>query len=234
MYHFSIELENVNSCTWGITNWEVKDGFFGAPLADMTPDQAEDARDLLIRKLSRVVLYTTDLPAADYAAFVRFFRNAHIIGAENVKLSWLSVAGVSDAQLQKIIAIGASFSIGVLFEPEAEHMDELGLERYGVLRSDNTGLVYNPNEFLKAGIRPYTNVLSKTKFAPDIRFLRVRDMNGQTFAPAALKKGNSEIKECASKLLTRTYRGYFSFGAYSDQIPVEQVIRDFAETLCAM
>lgn len=234
MYHFSIELETVNSCTWGITNWEIKDGFFGTPLADMTPDQVEDARDLLIRKLSRVVLYTTDLSVADCAAFVRFFRNAHIIGAENVKLTWLSVAGASDAQIRKIIAIGASFSIGVLFEPEAEHMEELGLDRYAALRGDHTGLVYNPNEFLKAGIRPYTNVLSKTKFAPDIRFLRVRDMNGQTLAPAVLKKGNSEIKECASKLLTRTYRGYFSFGAYCDRIPVEQVIRDFTETLCAM
>lgn len=234
MYRFSIELKNSGSCTYGISNWEVRDGFFGANLADMTPDQVEDARDLLIRKLSRVVLYTTDLPVAEYSAYVRFFRNAHIIGAENVKLSYAAVSGATDDQIQKIIAIGTSFSIGVLFELEAEHMEAFDFARYEALRAEKTGLVFNPNEFTKAGIRPYTNILSKTKLAPDIAFLRVCDMRQADLQPACLMKGNSEIKECASKLLTRTYRGYFSFGAYSEEIPVENVIREFSEILCAM
>ena len=134
MYQFSIALDDLNSCTCGIANWEVKDGFFGADLAAMTPAQAEDARDLLIRKLSRVVLYTTDLPVSDYVAYVRFFRNAHLLGIVNVCLSNAAVAGASDDQIRRVIAIGASFSIGVLFRLEAEYMDSFGFERYAALR----------------------------------------------------------------------------------------------------
>ena len=69
MYHFSIALDENNSCTHGIANWELTDGYFGAYLHQMTPGQVEDARDMLIRKLARVVLYTVAVPVADYAAY---------------------------------------------------------------------------------------------------------------------------------------------------------------------
>ena len=234
MYQFSIALDDLNSCTCGIANWEVKDGFFGADLAAMTPAQAEDARDLLIRKLSRVVLYTTDLPVSDYAAHVRFFRNAHLLGIVNVCLSNAAVAGASDDQIRRVIAIGASFSIGVLFRLEAEYMDSFGFERYAALRGENTGLVFSPNAFLRAGIRPYTGILSKTKFASDIRFLRVEDLQDEPRKPVRLFTGNSELKECASKLLTRTYNGWFAFAPYGTDEPVSAVIGDFTDALCAM
>lgn len=234
MYHFSIAVDDKNTCTHGITNWELTDGYFGALLSRMTPDQVEDARDLLIRKLCRVVLYAVSEPVSDYAAYVRFFRNAHLIGVENVKLSFAAIDGASNEQIQKIIAIGASFSIKILFELEAEHMDVFGFEQYAAVRGENTGLVFNPNEFTKAGILPYTNILSKTKFAGDICFLRVCDMQREPLQPAQLQKGNSEIKECASKLLARSYSGYFAFSTYSKDIPVSEVIEAFAEILCAM
>ena len=234
MYHFSIALDEKNTCTYGITNWELSDGYFGAPLSRMTPDQVEDARDLLIRKLSRIVLYTVSEPVSDYASYVRFFRNAHLIGVENVKLSYAAICGATNEEIQKIVAIGTSFSIGVLFELEAEHMDVFGFERYAAIRNTNTGLVYNPNEFTKAGILPYTNILSKTKYAGDIRFLRACDMQREPAEYTNLQKGNSEIKECTSKLLARSYSGYFAFNAYSDKIPVGNVIADFSEILCAM
>lgn len=234
MYRFSIALDENNNCTYGIANWELSDGHFGAPLSQMTPDQVEDTRDMLIKKLARVVLYTVNMPVSDYAAYVRFFRNAHLIGVENVKLSFAAIDGASNAQIQKIIAIGASFSIKVLFELEAEHMDAFGFEQYAALRGENTGLVFNPNEFTKAGILPYTNILSKTKFAGDIRFLRVCDMQREPLQPAQLLKGNSEIKECASKLLARSYQGYFAFSAYSKDIPVSETVEAFTDALCAM
>ena len=234
MYQFSIALENLQSCTYGISNWELRDGFFGADLAEMTPGQVEDARDLLIRKLSRVVLYTTDLHVAEYAAFVRFFRNAHLLGIVHVCLSSAALAGATDEQIKAIIGIGASFSIGVLFQMEAESMDAFNFDRYAQLRAENTGLVFSPNAFIKAGIRPYTQVLSKTKFAWDIRFLRVEDLQQDPQMPVALLKGNSELKECASKLLTRTFHGYFSFAPYGTGEYMDRIINSFAEVLCAM
>ena len=234
MYQFSIALETQDSPTYGISNWEVKDGFFGGSLGEMNPEQVEDARDLLIRKLSRVVLYTTDLPVAAYAAYVRFFRNAHLLGIVNVCLSRAALSGATDEQIRKVLAIGESFSIGVLFCLEAESMEEFGFERYAALRSENTGLVFSPNAFLRAGIRPYGEILTKTKFAPDIRFLRVEDLQQEPQKPVKLLRGNCELKEYTSKLLTRTYNGWFAFAPYGSGEPLETVIRDFAELLCAM
>ena len=234
MYQFSIALENMNSCTYGIPNWEVQDGFFGSPLASITPQQREDARELLIRKLSRVVLYATDMPVADYAAYIRFFRNAHMLGILNVKLSAKAIAGASTEEISKIVAIGDSFSIGVLFELEAATIESFDFERYAAVRAENTGLVLNPMELLKAGIAPYNKILSKTRFAFDIRFLRVCDAVAESGVPVALGKGNCELKECTSKLLTRTYSGWFAFAPYGTEDSQEQIIGDFADMLCRM
>ena len=234
MYQFSIALENSNSCTYGISDWEVQEGFFGAPLASMTPEQRENARELLIRKLSRVVLYATDMPVADYAAYIRFFRNAHMLGILNVKLSAKAIAGASSREISKIVAIGESFSIGVLFELEAASIASFDLEQYAAVRTEYTGLVLNPVELLKAGIAPYNKILSKTRFASDIRFLRVCDAVAESGVPAALGKGNCELKECTSKLLTRTFNGWFAFAPYGAEMPQDQIIGDFTDMLCRM
>ena len=95
-------------------------------------------------------------------------------------------------------------------------------------------LVLGLNELLKAGIRPYNDVLSKTKFAADIRFLRVEDLQKDTLQPVRLFAGNCELKECASKLLTRTYNGWFAFAPYGAGVTVPETIADFTDALCAM
>ena len=234
MYRFSIALDSKNSDCCGISNWEVSDGYFGALLCQMDGEQVEDIRDLLIRKLSRIVLYTVSMPVSDYDAYVRFFRNAHLIGVENIKLAYAAIDGAAEADIRKVLAIAESFSIKVLFELEDANMDRFGMEQYAALRSENTGLIFHPNEYLKHGIAPYGNVFSKMKYAADIMFLRVCDMEKATMTPVRLETGNSEIKECASKLLTRAFHGYFAFSAYSDSIPVSDVIGAFTETLCEM
>ena len=234
MYHYSIALADQSAPTYGITNWEVKDGFFGADLREMSPAQVEDARDFLIKKMCRVVLYAVSTPVTDYAAYVRIFRYAHLLCIENIQLSWKALEGAEDEAIRRIIAMGASFSIGVVFELDAEHMDEFGFARYGALRNENTGLVFNSLEFVKAGISPYNKILSKTKFAPDIRFFRVCDIRSGDKVPVALRKGNAEVKESASKLLTRTYCGYFSFLDYGSGEPLPKIMESFAQLLCQM
>lgn len=234
MYHFCIALDEKNNDCYGIKNLEVTDGYFGAPLHLMNGEQVEDLRDMLIRKLSRIVVYTVDIPVSDYNAYVRFFRNAHLIGVENIKLAYSAFADAEETAIRRVLAAAESFSIKVLFELEDASMDSFGMEQYAALRSENTGLIFNPNEYIKHGILPYTNVLSKMKYAGDIVILRVCDLEKESATPVQLEKGNSEIKECASKLLTRSFNGYFAFSAYSDDIPVSDVIGVFAEVLCNM
>lgn len=231
MYHFCIALDEKNNDCYGIKNLEVADGYFGAPLSQMNGDQVEDLRDMLIRKLSRIVLYTVSMPVSDYDAYVRFFRNAHLIGVENIKLTYSAIDGAEEAAIRRILAAAESFSIKVLFELQE---DGFAIEQYVALRSENTGLIFNPNACIQHGVLPYTNILSKSKYADDIVVLRVCDMLKETVQPVALCKGNSEIRECVSKLLARSFKGYFSFSTYSEDISVSDVIGTFAEELCNM
>lgn len=234
MYQFSIALDSRSSDCHGIANWEVTDGWFGAPLSRMDGNQVEDIRDLLIRKLARIVLYTVDMPVSDRQAYVRFFRNAHVIGVENVKLAYAAFADESEESLRQVLAIAEAFSIKVLFELEADHRDTFGFDQYAKFRGDNVGLIFNPNEFLKCGIQPYGGILSKTKYAGDIVFLRVCDMEEKGWNPVLPEKGNSQIKECASKLLARSFSGYFAFSAYGENIAMGDAIHAFTEALVNM
>ena len=234
MYNFSIEVCKNNCDNFGIKNLELCDGYFGAPLADMSPAQLEDARVSLIKSLSRVVLYTAQTPVSQYESYVKFFRNAHLIGAENVKLAYSAVEGAGEDEIRRVIAIAEAFSIKVLFELEAENIEKFGFEQYAAVRSDATGLIFNPNEFVKLHKNPFLSVLYKTKYKDDVVILRVCDMLYDSCHPALPEKGNSEIKECASSLLSRSFKGYFSFGKYGEDISVSEVIDAFANALCNM
>ena len=233
MYHFSIALDEKNSETYGITNWEVQDGYFGLPLSEMNGDQVEDVRDMLIRKLSRIVLYTVGMPVADFDSYVRFFRNAHLIGVENIKLAYAAIENAAEEEIRRVLAIAESFSIKVLFELEAASIESFDLERYAKLRSENTGLILNPIEYAKRRLATYSQIY-KMKLKDDIAILRVCDMVFDSLEPVLPGKGNGEIKECASNLLVRSFGGYFSFGAYGDGVAIRDVIGIFTEMLCEM
>lgn len=230
MYRFSISLQNRSQDCCGIKNWELSDDYFGTPLHAMNGNQTEDIRNDLIHQLARVVLYRADLPVPDEKAYVRFFRNAHLINVENVLLSESAIAGASDEEIRNIIRIAASFSIRVLLKPEADHPAETSLERYAALRCSDTGLFYDPSEYVKQHRNPYRDILYKSSLKDDIVFLRVDDMVFDTLQPVLPEHGNAQIKECASTLLARSFRGYFSFANYGDY-SVSEVIPAFCQTL---
>ncbi len=234
MYKFSIALDDNNSETYGITNWELKDGYFGAPLAAMTPDQIEDTRNLLLRKMVRIVLYSVQMPVSDYAAYVQFFRNAHLLRVENVQLCFDAIKDATDGEIRKVIAIGEAFSIKILFGLEAAAMEKFDLARYSALRSPNTGLIFDPNEYVKQHINPYLGMLYKMKLKGDIVFLRVCDMVYDSLTPVLPEQGNAEVKECVSNLLSRSFGGYFAFRSYGKEVPLPAVIDAFTNALCAM
>jgi len=233
MYKFSIALNRENSENYGIQNIELTDGCFGAPLWQMSGSQIEDVRCALIRSLRRVVLYTTDLHVSEYEKYVVFFRNAHMIQAENVLLTYEAIKGADNDAIREVIRIAEAFSIRVLFKLEAAHIEEFGFERYGELRGDRTGLFYDPCEFVKQKIQPFRGVLYKNKYKDDVVFLRVGDMLFDSHEPMMPEKGHAQIKECASVLLIRSWKGYISFAEYGD-FALPDIISAYCETLTRM
>ena len=224
MYRFSIASRNPSH---GISNLELQDGCFGQPLAQMNGAQVEEVRNELISSLARVVLYAVDMPVTETQNYIRFFRNAHLINAENILLTGAAIEKATDADIQSIIRMGEAFSIRVLFRPEPA----FSLERYTAIRGPWTGLYYDPLEFVKQTVNPYRDVIYKNKCKDDIYFLRVCDMVFDSLEPVLPEHGNAQIKECAATLLTRHYSGYFSFRPYGD-LALEDVILAFCNALC--
>ncbi len=232
MYRFSIALANQNDERHGISNLELTDGCFGAPLWELSPEQLEEIRDRLIYELSRVVLYTVSLPVREQEKYVRLLRAAHLLNVENLHLTYAAVEGASQEEIQAVIRMAEAFSIRVLFCIEAAHIEQFDFEAYRALRGENTGLIFDPSEFVRLHKCPFLSVLYKLKFKDDIVFLRVNDMLYDSLTPMLPEHGNSEIKECASNLLVRSFSGYFSFAKYGDEIDLSEVISAFCSALC--
>ena len=232
MYNFSIEVGKNNADSLGIKNLEVLDGHFGAPLSKMGPAEVEDTRVSLIRSLNKIVVYTAYESVKDYDAYVQFFRNAHLLGVENVKLDLSAIEGASDEEILEIVKIGAAFSIKVLFE--IEDFENHGFDWYLSIKNENTGIIFNPIALAKIGKGAFLGNLYKAKFKDDIVVVRVCDMIFEGQKPVLPEKGNAEIKEVASCLLARSYKGYFSFTKYGENISIPNVVDAFTNALCNM
>lgn len=189
---------------------------------------------MLIKSLTRIVLYTVDLPVTEYDAYVKTITKAHLLGVENIKLSHAAIADAADEEICRVIAVAEAFSIKILFELDAEHMEIFGFERYAKLRCEGTGLIFNPNEFIKLHQNPFNGVIYKSKYKDDMVFLRVCDMVFDTLEPKLPEHGNAQIKECASNLISRSFKGYFSFTPYGEGIEITEVIDAFINALCLM
>lgn len=233
MYNYSVEYTK-NGETYGFKNLEVEENYFGKALYELSPAEVEDERAALIKSTNKIILITSNLCPCQYDKYVLFMRNAHLLGIENVKLSFDAVKCASAEQISEVIKIAAAFNIKVLFELMADSMDSFGFEQYAEVRSENTGLIFNPNEFVKLHKNPFLGVFYKTKYRDDVVILRVRDMLYNSLKPMQIEKGNAEVKEIASILLCRSFKGYFSFGKYGDDISVESVIDAFTNALCNM
>ena len=235
MYKFSVKLSDKNTDACGISNIEVKDGFFGQPISKMDGKCVQDSRDWLIYNMKRAIVYTVNIPVDCYDEYVRALQNARALGVEAVKICACALGDCSDKTAEKLSAIfeiAQAVGVKIAFEPKAEYPD-FTMDFYGKIRCDVTRLIYNPAEFVKENKNPFLQVLYKSKFKDDIIILRVNDRlyNGGYTMP---ELGNSEIKECASILLARSYEGYFSFEPYLENVSVKKIIEAFLETLTKM
>jgi len=226
MFKYSIALNNLDAETYGIDNLELCDGVFGKPLHLLTGAETEEIRNRLIEKRQRIVLYTLDMPLSGLSEYADFFRRAHLLYIENVKLA-TAFAPEDSENLSQVIDMARGMGIRLLFEPTLEN--GLSLEAYKTFRTAATGLVLSPVEFARQGKMPFRSVFYKSKVHGDVVFVRMQDgiMGTDTLVP--LEEGNSEVKECLSLLLARSYDGYISVSDYCGNM--EDTLRRLAEML---
>lgn len=211
MFKYSIALKNISDETYGIDNLELCDGVFGKPLYLLNGEETEEIRNLLITKRQRIVLYTVDMPLANQKDYVTFFRRAHLLNIENVKLATLFTESDKE-NLDAVIDMARGMGMRLLFEPTKEN--GMTFDSYKEMKAPGTGLVLNPMEFVRQGRMPFRGNFYKAKVKDDVRFVRMIDgvMGTDTVVP--LEEGNSEVKECLSVLLARSYDGYVSVSDY--------------------
>ncbi len=236
MYHFSICPPKESAPTYGIANLELKDGCFGLPLSQLSGKRLELIRNKLIADRKRIVLYTLSMPLSEYESYLSAFRAAHLLRIEAVKLCLCTLReadGNTFRQLSRILELAEDSGIRVLWEPKAEY-DFFTPESYKAVRTDWTGLIFNPAEFAKQRKKPFLDVLYKSKWKHDIAMIRINDWANEGSSPVLPGQGNAELKECVSALLAQNFDGYFSLIPYLGELTQEDVLNQFTLLLMEM
>jgi sugar phosphate isomerase/epimerase len=205
-----------------INNLEVDDCMDGKSLADLCGRELEGYRRLLIEHNKKIVLLDSSIPAGDTGKYAMLFRKAHLLGVENIKAR-LDGSCTSDEQaaaVSEMLKTGKSYGIGVVFENNrsspAEGIDNLAV-LFKKLEGVHPGIIFNPLEYAALKKHPFFHAFYNTRLKPDIKFLRINDglfENGHATLPG---EGNAELKELASALLVRSFKGYFSLAPYLDK-----------------
>lgn len=235
MYNFSIYIddgitadfeEKINfSGRLMLNNMEISDCFDGKNIAVLSGADMECYRNLLIENNKKIVLLNIDRPVIEPDYSKQVFRNAHLLGVENIRIS---VDGYEAAEfLKQVCEMGKAFGIGVLLENNSKgylSTEKILSDVYGRIRNEFTGLIFNPLEFARLKTHPFFHVFYNSKLKNDIRFLRVNDGLFIDGSPAFPGNGNAEIKEMASILLARSFKGYFSFIPYFMDMDMDKYI----------
>jgi len=236
MYNFSIQLDdNSTYFHYGISNIELKDGFFGLWLRDFNDEQLKKRRETLIKSMQKIVIYSVKVPVVDYEQYEKMLKNAYALKVENIKISLSAIRSSSDETLEalkKIIEKAKEYGIKILFEASSNH-SFFDFDVYKKIRSDATGLIFSPLEYIKMKKSP-VEVLKACDVLEDICFIRANDGTLDSGAPSLPGKGDADISACAKYLLDNGYKGYFSFADYSNSFLISEIIRRYNEYLAAI
>jgi hypothetical protein len=105
----------------------------------------------------------------------------------------------------------------VLFENKSSSLlnrDSLLAGFYRQIKSDNTGVIFNPLEYCRMKSHPFFHEFYNSKLKKEIKFLRINDGLFRDGSPSLPCEGNGEIKEMVSILLSMGFKGYFSLSPY--------------------
>ena len=244
MYKLSLNIKNkVSEDYKGAFEFAKKNGFFyietgsvfdGLPLHMMNGDEVEDIRCLLIDKMLRIEVMNIPSNTLGFDELKRFIRYAHLLNVKNLLIpaSYVPVDKLDSSPkisyIKQIIKASRLFGIGVIFENCAKsslasdsQMNELAV----LLNDDIVHFCYDPFEFVREMHHPFFHMFYNSKLKNRISVLRINDGLYRD-VPVRLCKGNGEIKELVSILLSRSFDGIFSITPYMGEFKDEEKVSD--------
>lgn len=226
-----------------IGNMEVDDMLDGSCISDFSGEQIENCRNLLIRNNKKIVLLNCSKHVTDLEYYKKILRKGHLLGVENINVPVGNndkLDGAFTDGLKAVCEIGAAYGIRILLENSSRTFlsaDKAVSQVYEKVRNQYTGLIYNPLEYARLKSHPFFHMFYNSRLKNDIRVLRVNDGLFKDGNPVFPSKGNAEIKELASILLARGFKGYFSFIPYFKMMDITiymEVIENFKRLLMEM
>jgi len=250
MYNFSMLLEDNMHKSFEekikvfnkllINNIEINDSIENKNITELNGEEIERIRNLLVEYNKKIVLLNCSKNINDYEYYKAVFKIAYILGIENVKLGFnLNLSNKCNAikeYLELILKLGDNYGIGTLIENNCSIGSTHDVEvtkfciQCGIDKS-SLGLIFNPLEYVKLKKHPFFHVFYNSKLKNNIQFLRITDglfKDGSSTLPG---QGNGEMKEMASALLARSFKGYFSFTPYLKDVDEYTIVSKFKAIL---
>lgn len=228
MYNFSVEISDLLAKSFedklkistelGINNIETTDSFDGVKLYEMTGEQLERIRDLLIDYTKRIVLLTTTLDTDEKEKLNLLFRRALVLNVKGIKL-----LPKENGDLSYVAKLSKAYGIKILFENDSKSFINNENTMLSLAsQAEDSGLIFNPFEFVCMQRHPFFHVYYSSKIKNKVSFLRITDGLYNVHTPIMLYHGCAEVKELASIMLSRSFDGYFSFSPYLPEMTLEQ------------
>ncbi len=207
----------------------------GKALYDLSGDETEDIRDILISELFPIELVKAPPFETEDGQLKRFFRCAHLLSVKNILLPRELLAekiekGTGAAlYISKLLRAASSFGMDVIAENASasyyktnEKMEELASEAKDA--GFDLKISIDPFEYVKEYHHPFFHMFYNSRIKNSVKMLRLHD-GLYSGAPERLANGNCEIKELISILLARSFDGIFSvtpyLGEFSGVLPGE-------------
>lgn len=209
----------------GCTYVELSDMIENTFLGDLDGDTIETMRGLLIDYGKTISLVTYTGKISDYSQFRRLLRNAHLLGVKAIKVSCDEYATVRDAAADITECAQDAKCYGIRLCVENRHDSVLSrnkdMELLVKTVGDNVYTIFNPLCYAYMRAHPFFHEFYGSKLKNNIAFLRVNDGLFCERRPELPGKGNAEIKELASILLSRSFDGCFSFTDYFGEMSMD-------------
>jgi sugar phosphate isomerase/epimerase len=218
-------------------------------LSAPAPRALEAMRRQLILANVRVALLASTVPAdgpGGVAAYRTILRQAALLGADLVAvpagaLGRPDAAGAAAADaLRAVCRMGRALGIRVCLENAAAGplATAAGLEAaFAALAPEAPGWILDPRAFAAQRAHPFFHAFYHSHLKNAVAALRVRDGLFGSGTPALPGQGDAEVKELASILLARSFRGPFLFtpdGPGADAAGLGEAIRAFQGMLLSM
>mgnify|MGYP000894743221 CR=1 FL=1 len=233
-----------------INNIEINDFIENKNITELNNEEIEKIRNLLINYNKKIVLLNCNDDISKYNNYDNYeyyktlFKNAYMLGIENIKAGFnLDISSDSGSEcneakkcLELILKLGNNYGIGVLIENKSyiactQEYEIAKICNIWGIDKNNIELIFNPLEYVKLKKHPFFHVFYNSKLKNNVLFLRVTDGLYKDGSSALPGQGNGELKEMASALLARGFKGYFSFTNYYKDVDIGDVIKTFKSIL---